>query len=37
VCSDAGFHGDCRTIRSDVRDTRQIGMRREISSIGPAR
>jgi hypothetical protein len=37
VCSDAGFRGDCRTIRRDVRDTRRIGMRREISSIGPAR
>jgi hypothetical protein len=37
VCSDAGFRGDCRTIRRDVGDTRQIGMRREISSVGPAR
>lgn len=37
VCSDAGFHGHCVTIWRSVDDTRELGLRDSISSIGPGR
>lgn len=37
VCSDAGFRGFCTTIYDSVRDTREIGMRRAVSSLRPLR
>jgi hypothetical protein len=36
VCSDAYFRGRCVTIDDSIDDTRQIGMRGEISSLRPA-
>lgn len=37
VCSDAGYRGFCTTIYDSVRDTREIGMRRAVSSLRPLR
>lgn len=37
VCEDANFRGRCLTIAASVADTRELGMRRAISSLRPLR